>query len=66
MVVNYKTPLFGFPLFTSSQNVKLNVDAGQIYYIKFSIETVMRFTDLKQIPSSVAENEIRSTQLLIN
>jgi hypothetical protein len=66
VVINYKTPLFGMPLFMSPQELKITAAANQVYFVKFSIESIMRITDLKLVPNHVGEGEIKTTQLLVN
>lgn len=66
VLFSYKTPLFGIPLFTSSQKLKFDVEASQVYYVKFSVESIMKLTYLNLIPSNIGVGEIKKTQLLVN
>jgi hypothetical protein len=65
-IVSYRTSLFGIPLFKSPQELKVTAETDQIYYVKFSIESVMRQTELDLVPPSTGETEIKSTRLLVN
>lgn len=64
--ITYKDSLFGIPLPWKGKSIRISTQANQTYYVKFSIETVFRYVDLKLVPNAHGEKEIANTQLLVN
>lgn len=64
--VAYYDSLFGIPMAFHKKHLKFKAESGQKYFVKFSIESVMRITEFKQVPQSQGEVEIESTVLLVN
>jgi hypothetical protein len=64
--ITYRTPLFGIPMFKSLQKLEANVDPNKSYFVKFSIESDFRISELKVVPHMMGEAEIKTTQLLTN
>ena len=64
--ISYKDSLFGLPLPWTSKRLRISAQPNQKYYVKFSIETVFRYVDLRLVDPALAEQEIATTQLLTN
>lgn len=64
--VAYDVGLFGIPISWPRYHVKFKAEPGQKYFVKFSIESMMRITEFKQVPQAQGEEEIKSTALLVN
>ncbi len=61
----YKNSLFGIPFFWKSGEVKFVALDNHVYYVKFSIESVMRSVEFKPVPNAIGEQEIKETRLLV-
>ncbi len=60
--ISYKESLFGIRFPWKSNKLIFEAQANQIYYVRFSIESVMRITRLQLVPTSTAQSEITSTK----
>lgn len=65
VAISYKDSFVGLYLWKSGE-VKLTAQAGKKYFIKFSIESLMRIVSFKEVPANIGEEEIKSTYLLVN
>lgn len=63
--VYYKNSFMGFYPWKSG-TIQLKAQAGQKYFIKFSIESLMRIVSFKIVPAEIGAEEIKSTSLLVN
>lgn len=64
--ISYKNSLFGIPFPWKSKSIRFSAQAGQTYFVKFSIESVFRYVDLKLVSSPQGKQEIANTRLLVN
>lgn len=64
--VSYHGSLFGIPIPWPSHHVQFVAVSGQKYFVKFSVETLFRITDFRQVSGKQGEEEIQSTVLLVN
>lgn len=63
--IYYKDSFLGFYPWITDE-IKLTAAPNQKYFIKFSIESIMRFVDFKHVSPAFGEDDIKSTHLLIN
>lgn len=63
--ISYKDSFAGLYLWKSG-DIKIVAQANQKYFIKYSIESIMRIVTFKEVSTNVGETEIASTQLLAN
>lgn len=64
--ITYRSSLFGIPFPWNGGEVKFTAIENQTYFVKFSIESVMRIQELKVVPNEIGQQEIKETKLLVN
>ncbi len=64
--VTKKGSLFGIPFFWKEGEVKFTALENHTYFVKFSIESIMRIQEFKLVTNTVGEQEIKETMLLVN
>ena len=60
--VAYKNSLFGIRFPWKATKLSFNAEANKVYYVRFSIEGLMRIMQFKMIPNSQAQQEIVTTK----
>ena len=60
--ISFSDPLFGMHLWRSGRKVKINIEAGRSYFVKYEVELMAFYFD--QVPPASGFNEIQSVKLL--
>lgn len=64
--VSYKDSIMGIYPPWNSRDINFVAKSDEKYFIKYSIESVMRIVTFKLVSNSQGEEEIKSTDLLVN
>lgn len=63
--LTYRDYLLGIPTWMSPLKVEFTAEANKVYFVKFSIESILRVTRFELVPDPLGEAEIKTTQLLV-